>query len=164
MARDIDPNNLSADDIKWILANHSNEHAKAYYGLDVESVGWNPLDMSNVPPVPVESQLDEHGRRHTPVQEGDEEAEEELIAYDDMKKVELQRELASRGLSTTGKNDELIRRLEEDDAEREKALYDEMPTEVLQGECRSRGLSVEGDKDTLALRLMEDDEAKEAGA
>jgi SAP domain len=40
---------------------------------------------------------------------------EDVGEYDNLSKVELQEELADRGLATTGNKDELIARLEEDD-------------------------------------------------
>jgi SAP domain len=41
---------------------------------------------------------------------------EDVGEYDNLSKVELQEELADRGLATTGNKDELIARLEEDDS------------------------------------------------
>lgn len=165
--RHIDRNDMSEDDIKWIFANHSNEVAKAVYGIEPKDVGWNPLDMSGVPPTPVASALDEHGRRYSITASG--ELEQKALPagparksvtppdntdYDNWRKAELQEELKRRGLTTTGKNDELILRLMENDEENDDvAPYEEWTREDLETECAERGMSSDGTNEELIQRL-----------
>jgi len=151
--RKMDHNNLSDEDLQWIFANYPNEEARAKFGVTP--------DMSNVPPTPPASQLDESGRRHT-VPEGqerppralDDQGQDEPPDYESWKKVELQAELKRRGFTITGreKNDELIQLLRSDD---EEVPYSEWPDQVLREECRTRGLDAKDLSHTEMVEWLE---------
>lgn len=124
MSRQIDWDDLSPEDTKWLRENNGVERAMregvdpAVLGVDSSRVVSGPdmNPMENVPRPPRASALDEQGRRYTTEQTADPTDEDEVAPYEQWNVDDLKEELANRGLTTTGKKAELVSRLEEDDA------------------------------------------------
>lgn len=186
-----DINNLSDSDIMWMFLGDGENTLRANgYGDRLDAMitagNWNPLDMSNVPPTPPASALNEHGQRFTiaiPTQ-GDPPEEEDLPPYEEWSHQELVEESKVRGLSTDGSVDDLAFRLleydaredagqlpsgdgengpnggSEDDDEYNPHRYDAWTRDDLVKECKTRGLATVGKKEELIGRLLKDDAEK----
>lgn len=120
MSREIDPENLTEDDLEYINQRPMlrQEFIMQGYGDPLE--GYTPKTIHGgepETPVAVYSEPGESGTE--PVSEPVGEEETEGDDYDSWKKAELEAEVEKRGLDASGNKADLIAALREDDAEEE---------------------------------------------
>lgn len=149
----------------WLRENGYGEHLNKYLEAVQSGRSWDPNDMSNVPPVPPASRLEQGMRTTKDVQL----PEDEVPPYEEWNKPELAAECRERGLDSSGTKDDLVLRLMQDDEESEGEQEESIPDHndydlwkkaELVAECKKRGLATLGKNDELIARLQEDDAKK----
>lgn len=177
MPGQVDWENLSAEDIKWLHAWGRDSDIRAHgYGdaLDDylshvdQGITWDPHDMEGTPESPRESALDPDGRRYSVRRDGAASGHEndggegsDETRYEGWKKADLMAECDRRGLDKKGNVQELTDRLLADDAE--NLPYEHWDEEELRTECKERGMRATGSKQDLVDALYKYDKEIERG-